>query len=209
MNILTDFFSSAIYWFYGLTGDWGLAIICIAAALRFLLLPITLRQKKDMNKTRELAAKSNIIREKYKNNKKKLDQELAKLYHSGGMNSLGFFLLIMQLPIVWAVYQVINGIPYEAASVVLPWIASLSLPDPIWIVPILAVLAQVLPQLLSLFKGFNGLSPGKPSVAQMALIAGISLVFITRLPAAIALYWFSSAIVSTAQELIVFYVEKG
>ncbi len=209
MSMLTDVFNTAIYWFYGLTGDWGLAIICIAVALRFLMLPITLRQKKDMHKTRELTVESNIIREKYKNNKKKLEQELATLYQSGGMNTLGCFLIVLQLPIIWAVYQVINSIPSGAVSSVLPWIASLSLPDPIWVIPILAVFAQLLPQLLSLFKAFNGLSLNKPSVAQLALIAGISMVFITKLPAAIALYWFSSAIASTAQDLIIFFVKKG
>ena len=137
-----------------------------------------------------------------------MNQELSKIYRSNNMSLVGCFLLILQLPVFWAVYQAIKNIPADTGSVILPWVANLSLPDPFWILPTLAIVFQILPQLLPLFGAFKSLAPGKPSLGQMLFISGLSMIFLTKLPAAIALYWFGSALVMSAQELVVFLVKK-
>ncbi len=208
MNILTNFLDSSILWFYSLTDDWGIAIICIAVTLRLIMLPLSLRQKKDMHKTQLLSCEVKKIREQYKNDEKTMNQELTKIYRSNNNSLIGCFLLLLKLPVFWAVYQAIKNIPAETGSVILPWVANLSIPDPFWILPILAIIFQVLPQLLPFFSAFKNTAPRGASVGQILLISGLSMLFLTKLPAAIALYWFGSALIMSAQEVVVFLVKK-
>ena len=108
-------------------------------------MPLTIRQKQDAKKMQELSAETDELRKKHKNNPTKLNTELAALQRTGGFSALGCIIMGVQLPIFWAVYRAARGIPAEAGSAILPGVASLALPDPIYILPILAVLIQILP----------------------------------------------------------------
>lgn len=209
MSILNEIFGSAFHWLYGLTGDWGLAIIAIAVVIRLALLPFTLKQKQDAKKMQDMSVKAEELRKKHKNDSAKLNTELAALQSSGGISALGCLVMVVQLPIFWSVYRVVRGIPAEAGSALLPWVASLALPDPMFILPILAVLVQILPQALGSLTSFKGLVPNKQSFGQVAMMTGISLIFLTQMPAAMALYWLSSSIVTSGQELVSFLADKA
>lgn len=92
-------------------GDLGLAIITIALLSRIITIPVTMRQIKMSEQSRELNAKIKAIKEKYKNNKEKQNQEMMKVqseYLPGQI--AGCLPIIVQFVILINIYSVINDL---------------------------------------------------------------------------------------------------
>lgn len=116
MNIFTVLLYQPIYnllvVFYRLFGnDLGLAIIAIAILMRLVLFPLTMRQTKMAETSREFNVKLKELREKYKDDKEKLNAEMVKLqsqYLPGQLN--GCLSLIVQLVIIINIYNVVSNL---------------------------------------------------------------------------------------------------
>lgn len=98
-------------WIYRFTenfGGYGVALIVFTLVIKLILLPLSLKQQKSMTKMQKLQPQLAKLQEKYKNDQNLLGQETMKLYKKYDVSPMGGCLpLIIQLPILFALYRVI------------------------------------------------------------------------------------------------------
>jgi YidC/Oxa1 family membrane protein insertase len=87
----------------------GFAIILLTVLIRLLLYPLISQQLRASKKMQEIQPHVNKLKEKHKNDAKRLQQETMQLYKDHGVNPLaGCIPLVIQLPIIWGLYSVLN-----------------------------------------------------------------------------------------------------
>lgn len=96
-------------WIYDLVPNYGVALILFTFAIKILLLPLGLKQQKSMTKMQVIQPKLEALKEKYGDDKQKLQQETAKLYKEYNVGCAGGCLpMLIQLPILIMLYRVIQ-----------------------------------------------------------------------------------------------------
>jgi YidC/Oxa1 family membrane protein insertase len=114
---LLDGLGSILSFFYQVIPSYGVAIILLTILVRVVLLPLTLKQLRSMQAMQRVQPKVKELQRKYKGNRQKLNEELMKLYKEHQVNPLGGCLpLLLQLPVFFALYQVLSS-PIEAVAV--------------------------------------------------------------------------------------------
>jgi YidC/Oxa1 family membrane protein insertase len=97
-----------LYWCYYLVRNYGLAIILFTCVTRVLLWPLAVKQQKSQADMMRFQPKVAELQRKYGNNKEKLQEEQMKLYQEEGYNPMGGCLpMLIQLPIIWGLFNVI------------------------------------------------------------------------------------------------------
>ncbi len=98
----------------------GFSIILLTVLIRLILYPFTLSQLKTSKKMQALAPRLNKLKEMHKSDAKKLQEETMKLYKEHGVNpAAGCLPLLVQLPLIWGLYNVLqNAVNANAAHVV-------------------------------------------------------------------------------------------
>lgn len=117
--------------------NWGIAIIIFGVIMKLLLYPLSIGQMKNAKKMQLLAPLMNDIREKYKDDNVKQQQETMKLYSEYGINPAGGCLpLLLQMPFLYALYSVLNlNVELRQAAFLPMWLTDLSVPDVIFSLP--------------------------------------------------------------------------
>ena len=96
----------------------GFAIIALTVLIRFVLYPLTSSQLKASKKMQEITPHLNRLKEKHKNDAKTLQAETMKLYKEFGVNpAAGCLPVIIQLPLIWALYSALQLIVKPGAAV--------------------------------------------------------------------------------------------
>ena len=114
MNIISNLLNFSLNYFFGITGDLGIAIILLTISVKFLLMPLSFKQKLGMHDQQKLSKGLEEIKEKYKNNKKRLDIETQKYCKQNAKGMLGILTSLLQIPIVFTLYNVILNMPIQA-----------------------------------------------------------------------------------------------
>jgi YidC/Oxa1 family membrane protein insertase len=115
----------------GIPYSWGWAIIVFTIAIKVVTLPLTFKQLQSAKAQQMMQPKLRELQEKYGKDKQKLSEEQMKLYKEAGINPLGGCLpLLIQLPILWALYQALFVLAGSGHLKNAPffWIPDLSLP---------------------------------------------------------------------------------
>ncbi len=117
-NVIQDAFSPLISLFESIMvfihahlvgGSWGLAIVGLTVLIRAVLVPLTFRQLKSMQEMQRLAPEINKLKEKYKEDKQRQQQELMKFYQENKINPLASCLpLVMQLPVFISLFYMLR-----------------------------------------------------------------------------------------------------
>jgi YidC/Oxa1 family membrane protein insertase len=117
-NVIQDAFSPLITLFEEVMvfihnnvvgGSWGLAIVGLTILIRAILVPLTYRQLKSMQEMQRLAPQINALKEKYKEDKQRQQQELMKFYQEHKINPLASCLpLLMQLPVFVSLFYMLR-----------------------------------------------------------------------------------------------------
>lgn len=90
-------------------GSWGLAIVALTVIVRAVMVPLTLRQLKSMQKMQLLAPKLKEIQAKYKDDKQRQNEEVMKFYRENGVNPFGACLpLLLQLPVFISLFYALR-----------------------------------------------------------------------------------------------------
>src|SRR5437899_2403522 len=90
-------------------GSWGLAIVGLTVVIRAVLVPLTFRQLKSMQEMQRLAPQINALKEKYKDDKQRQQQELMKFYQENKINPLASCLpLLLQLPVFVSLFYMLR-----------------------------------------------------------------------------------------------------
>lgn len=205
MDFFVQILRQAIEWIYGFCGDYGIAIVLITAAIRVLLLPLNIRQRKQMRKQQEIAGEAEALREKYKNQQQKLNEELGKLYQEKGTGMGSCLVSFLQFPIMMCLY---NGIRLTAAAgaatVLLPWVSSLLVRDRTMILPIATLAVQLLPQTYPYIRYFRALNLQKMPVQMILILLLTNSMFAFAIPSGIGLYYFASGLFTAVEQLAVY-----
>jgi len=145
-NFIVVWMQAALSYLYDITvsfgiPNYGIAIILLTVVIKMLLYPLTVKQVKSMKAMQDLAPKMKALQEKYKDNKEKLNAEMATLYKNAGVNPVaGCLPLLVQMPFLIAIFYAIRDYNYTGNPSFL-WIANLSQTspsDPYYIIPVLA-----------------------------------------------------------------------
>lgn len=175
--------------------SYGLAIVIMTIIVKLLLYPLTKKQIESTKSMMEIQPKMKAIQEKYKNDKERLNMELANLYKNEGVNPLaGCLPLIVQMPIMIGIFYGIRDFHYAGPSGFL-WMESISVPDPTYILPVLSALTTFIQSKQTMPD--TGNAQNKMMLYFMPLFIGyISLEF----PAGLVIYWVVMNIMQIAQQ---------
>ncbi len=215
-----DFIAKPCLWLmnflYSFIPNYGIAIIILTTIIKLLLWPLGNKSYKSMNEMKKIQPLMAEIREKYKNDKKKMNEELMGLYKIYKVNPVGGCLpMALQIPVFFALYRML----YESIELrhapFFGWINDLSAPDrlfrfdfaiplmqPPYGIPVLTIImgaTMFLQQKMSP-------PPGDPAQAKMMMFMPIlfTVIFI-NFPAGLVLYWLVNNILSISQQ---YYISK-
>jgi YidC/Oxa1 family membrane protein insertase len=187
--------------FYVITNNYGIAIILLTIVVRILLFYPSLKSATAMEEMKNLQPQLTALREKYKKDPQRMNQEMMKLYKEHKVNPLGGCLpMLLQLPFFVALYNVLSvSIELRQASFIPFWIKDLSVYDPFYILPVLMGVSMILTMKMT------STTPD-PSQAKIMMYMNIAFIFLFAwLPAGLLLYITLSNVLSIVQQL---YVRK-
>ena len=122
---LAHLIGSGLDWINGITHNYGWSMLVFALAVRVALIPLFLQQFKSMKEMQALAPYLKRLQTKFKDNKTKLQEETMALYREHGVNPLGGCLpILVQMPILFAVYRAITLHNEQFKSATWAWIGS-------------------------------------------------------------------------------------
>jgi YidC/Oxa1 family membrane protein insertase len=183
-------------YFYKIFNNYGVAIIALTILVRGITFPFTYVSYKSMKAMQRIQPEIKRIKEIYKDNTQAINQETMKLMKENKVNPAGGCLpLLFQLPIFWALYQVLQNSIELYHSPFLGWIHDLSMKDPFYILPALMCLSMVLQQRITP-------STMDPAQAKVMMFMPIFFGFLMMsLPAGLTLYIFVSTLFGIVQQL--------
>ena len=215
-----DVIAKPCLWFmnqiHSVVPNYGIAIILLTIFTKILLWPLGNKSYKSMSEMKKLQPLMAEIREKYKDDKQKMNQELMALYRTYKVNPVGGCLpMVLQIPVFFALYRMLyQAIELRHAPFFL-WINDLSAPDrlfdfgfsipfmePPYGIPVLTIImgaTMLLQQKMSP-------PPGDPTQAKMMMLMPVVFTFIfINFSSGLVLYWLVNNILSISQQ---YYVQK-
>lgn len=196
--------------FYSFTHNYGVAIILVTVLFKAVFWPISQKGMKSMKNMQKLQPKMVKIKEKYKSDPTKMNQEVMNLYKTYKVNPLGGCLpMVLQIPVFFALYKVLlQCIELRHAPFML-WITDLSAPDRLWLgftIPYLGGLP-----VLTLLMGASmflqqKLSPTTADPTQAKIMMFLPLVFtfmFLNFASGLVLYWFINNLLSILQQVLI------
>lgn len=185
-------------------GSYGWAIIIFTVIIRVILLPLNAVQINSTRKMQEIQPELKALQEKYSSKdletRNKLNEETQKLYKEAGVNPYaGCLPMVIQLPVMWALYQAIWRTP-ELQNGKFLWM-DLGKPDPYYILPILAAVFTFLSSYIATLSvpKSSQTTMTKMMSYVMAIMVGIwAIIF----QSAISLYWVISNLFQVGQTLV-------
>lgn len=210
MSININILNSIMNWLYSFVGDWGLVIVLSTLLIRFFLLPLTLKQKKSISEQQMFSKKLEEIKLKHADDKEKQQEEMAKISSASMKSMIGCMVTLLQIPIMYSLYKVFSQMPVTVGSIIVPWISNLKLPDAYHIIPFIAVLIQLLPNIMAAYVPVKNARGNGIQWPQLLIMGGISMVFFVKAPVTLGIYWITSGIVSTLEFVLYnrFYKEQ-
>lgn len=185
--------------------NWGWAIVIFTVIINMLFFPLKLKSIKSAQAMQKVQPIIKGIQDKYKQykfndpRKQKMNQEVMKVYQEHGVNPLGGCLTMLpQLPIIYAFYEVLETSIAMRHSPWIWWIKDLSVPDPYYLLPILAIVLSFIMQKMT------PMPMGDPAQQRMMMLAPLFVGFIFFYEAAgLTLYYFVYCLVAVLQQLAI------
>jgi YidC/Oxa1 family membrane protein insertase len=196
--------------FYGYVGNYGIAIILVTVLIKILFWPIAQKGLKSMKNMQKIQPKMAKLKEKYKNDSARLNQEMMGLYKTYKVNPLGGCLpMLLQIPVFFALYKVLlQAIELRHAPFML-WITDLSAPDRLMVGVDIPYLGGI-PVLTLLMGGSMFLqqkmtpSPADPTQAKIMMFLPVIFTFMfLNFASGLVLYWLVNNLLSIGQQYII------
>ncbi len=188
--------------------NWGLVIIIFAIVLKIVLNPLTKKQMQSMKKMGSLNPKITAIKEKYKDDPQKMNSAVMKLYKDEGINPMGGCLpLLLQLPILYALFGVFRSTIELRQAEFIWWIKDLSAPDVLFHLPFkiplfgidqISGLATLMGITMFIQQKMTVTDPKQKSMVYLMPIM-LTLLFFS-FPSGLNLYYFMFNLLSIAQQ---------
>ena len=178
-----------------LVNNWGVAIILLTVLIKLAFYPLSAASYRSMAHLRELSPRLQSMKEKFGDDRQKMQQAMMELYKTEKINPLGGCLpILVQIPVFIALYWVLLGSVEMRHAPFMLWIQDLSAIDPYYVLPILMGLTMIIQTRLNP-------TPTDPIQAKVMMIMPVVFsVFFFFFPAGLVLYWLVNNILSIAQQ---------
>ena len=214
---LTKPFFYAINWLFQLFGNFGVATLAFTVVVKLAFFPLANKSYRSMAKMRILTPKLQLLRERFGDDRMKLNQEMMALYKAEKVNpAAGCLPVLLQIPVFFALYKVLFVTIEMRHAPFFGWIADLSAPDPTSIFNVFGLLpysVDFLPPFLQLglwpiFMGVSmffqmRLNPAPPDPIQAKIFQWMPVFFtflLATFPAGLVIYWTWNNLLSMAQQ---------
>jgi len=217
LYLITKPFFYAINWLFELFGNFGLAVLGFTVIVKLVFFPLANKSYRSMAKMRLLAPKLQTLRERFGDDRMKLNQEMMALYKAEQVNpAAGCLPVLLQIPVFFALYKVLFVTIEMRHAPFFGWIADLSAPDPTSIFNLFGLLpysVSFLPPFLQLgvwpiLMGISmflqmRLNPAPPDPIQAKVFQFMPIFFtflLATFPAGLVIYWTWNNLLSMAQQ---------
>ncbi|RZJ04815.1 MAG: membrane protein insertase YidC [Brevundimonas sp.] len=228
-----------IEFFYGILGNFGLAILALTLTVRLFMFPLANKSYESMSKMRNLQPKMEEIKKKNPDDPQKQQVELMALYQKEKINPLaGCLPLLLQIPVFYAVYKTLTVTIEMRHAPFFGWLRDLSAPDPtnIWTLfglipwnpasaPLIGNFLVTHPgggftlglSILAIIYGLTmwlqmSMSPQAPDPMQRRIFQFMPIVFtfiMAGFPAGLLIYWGWSNVLTIIQQYIIMHRFKA
>ncbi|MCG8379805.1 MAG: membrane protein insertase YidC [Proteobacteria bacterium] len=177
------------------TNNWGWSIILVTLLLKIIFYRLSAAGYRSMANMRRVQPRLLSIKERYKDDRARLNQAMMDIYKEEKINPLGgCFPILVQIPVFISLYWVLlESVELRQADFVL-WINDLSAPDPYFVLPLLMGVTMFVQQKLNPAP----LDPVQEKV--MTILPIVFTVFFAFFPSGLVLYWVVNNILSIAQQ---------
>ena len=194
-----------------LVHNWGVAIILLTILIKLAFYPLSAAGYRNMAQMRELAPRLQSMKEKFGDDRQKMQQAMMELYKKEKINPMGGCLpILIQIPVFISLYWMLLGSVEMRHAPFMLWIQDLSAPDtlfgslPEWLPLLGGMPIGLLPILMAatmLIQTKLNPKPTDPVEAKVMLIMPIVFsIFFFFFPAGLVLYWLVNNILSIAQQ---------
>lgn len=200
-GVVSEFLLWAMNGLHGLLGSYAAAIIVLTLIIKSVLWPVQNKATSEMRKMAALSPKMTEMREKYKDDPQKLNEEMMKLYKDYGVNPFsGCLPMLIQIPIFFGFYAML-GSAIQLRNSSFFWIQDLSQPDtvahvfgfPINLLPIIMAGTMVWQM---------AISPKSGDAVQQRIFYFMPVIFLAfcyNYASGLALYWTTQNLFSIVQ----------
>jgi YidC/Oxa1 family membrane protein insertase len=199
-------------WCNKVTHNYGIDIILLTILIKVIFYPLSVKSYKSMKEMQKTQPELAKLKEKYKDDKAKLNQEMMELYKRRGINPMGgCFPMIIQIPVFFALYKALSSAIELRHAPFMFWINDLSAPEdlftfhvagyalPLRILPLVMGVTQVIQQKMT---------PTSVDPMQEKIMLAMPIVFtfiFWGFPSGLVLYWLVNNVISIAQQ---YYINK-
>ena len=182
---------------HDLLGNWGFAIIALTLIVKMALYKLSEAQYRSMAKMRKFAPRIQNLKERYGDDRERMQKAMMDLYKKEGFNPLaGCWPMLVQFPVFIALYWVLlESVELRQADFI-GWLNDLSAPDPYYILPVLFGLSMYLQQRLS----GTAMTADPMQQRIMSAMPILLTAFFSFFPIGLVLYWLVSNLVGLAQQ---------
>jgi YidC/Oxa1 family membrane protein insertase len=207
-KVVSQFLLNFLNTIHSVVKSYGISILVLTLVVRLVLWPLQSKANQTMRKTALLGPKMKELREKYKDDPTRMNQETMKLYKQYGINPVGGCLpMAIQIPIFFGLYQMLAQ-AVELRNAKFLWVQDLSQPDTVAHLPVLGWPINIIPLLMAATSVWlMAMTPktGDPTQRRMMMFTPlIFLFFCYNFAAALALYYTAQNLFSVLQ----FYQNK-
>jgi len=185
--------------FYTFVQNFGVAIILLTILVRVVFYPLSVKSARSMKAMQKLQPQIQLLKEKYKDDTQRFNQEQMALFKAHKVNPLGGCLpMLIQLPVFFALYAVLGNSIELFHAPFFGWVQDLSNKDPYYVFPILMGISMFVQQKMTPMAGMD------PMQQKMMLIMPVVFSFIMiNLPSGLTIYIFLSTLLGIAQQLLI------
>ena len=206
-------------WLYQFLGNFGLAILAVTVLVKLAFFPLANKSYESMAKMKKLQPQMEALRERFKEDKARQQQELMTLYKTEKINPLaGCLPILLQIPVFFALYKVLFISIDMRHAPFYGWIHDLSAKDPTSLFNLFGLLPFAAPDFLHvgawpLIMGLTmwlqmQLNPPQPDPVQQMIFSWMPVLFtflLAAFPAGLVIYWAWNNVLSLAQQ---YYISK-
>jgi len=185
-------------WIHDWTGNWGWSIILLTIMIKLAFFHLSATSYKSMANMRRLQPRMITLKERFGDDKTKLNQAMMELYKKEKINPLGGCLpILVQIPVFIALYWVLLESVELRQADFMWWIKDLSNPDPFFVLPLIMGATM-------LVQHFLNPAPIDPIQQKMMMMLPIVFtVFFAFFPAGLVLYWVANNVLSITQQWVI------
>ena len=202
--------------------NFGIGIIILTIFIRIILFPLANKSFKSMNSMRILTPEIQRVRERYKDDRQKMNQEMFALYREKKINpAAGCLPILIQIPIFFALYKVLFVSIEMRHAPFFGWIKDLSAPDPTslfnlfglipWDPPLFLTIG-IWPLLMGLTMYLQQkINPPPPDPIQAKIFMMLPFIFtflLATFPSGMVVYWTVNNVLSIGQQYILLKKQK-